>query len=124
MIRRPPRSTQRSTLFPYTTLFRSSAPIKSEYSIMDEAGELHSPETFRYGPSQGEFQSLVEKEALKKGLTGGQPRFLEYARRFGIEWESYADVGHMRFGPEADMMIQLLSDYANTVTRRIGIPIL
>src|SRR5437763_16145690 len=30
----------------------------------------------------------------------------------------------MRFGPEADMMIQLLSDYANTVTRRIGIPIL
>src|SRR5213596_3817599 len=76
-----------------------TAPIKSEYSIMDEAGELHSPETFRYGPGQEEFQSLVEKEALKKGLTGGQPRFLEYARRFGIEWESYADVGHMRFGP-------------------------
>jgi threonyl-tRNA synthetase len=101
-----------------------AAPIRSEYAIMDESGELHSPETFRYGPGQEEFQSLVEKEALKKGLTGGEPRFLEYARRFGIEWESYADVGHMRFGPEADMMIQLLSDYANTVTRRIGIPIL
>ena len=101
-----------------------AAPIKSEYAIMDEAGELHSPETFRGGPGQEEFQSLIEKEALKKGLTGGQPRFLEYARRFGIEWESYADAGHMRFGPEADMMIQLLSDYANTVTRRIGIPIL
>src|SRR5216117_4237932 len=26
MIRRPPRSTQGRTLFPYTTLFRSSAP--------------------------------------------------------------------------------------------------
>src|SRR5881227_2334432 len=26
MIRRPPRSTQQSTLFPYTTLFRSAAP--------------------------------------------------------------------------------------------------
>src|SRR5213083_1702218 len=26
MIRRPPRSTQQRTLFPYTTLFRSSAP--------------------------------------------------------------------------------------------------
>ena len=101
-----------------------AAPIKSEYAIMDETGELHSPETFRGGPGQEEFQSLIEKEALKKGLTGGQPRFLEYARRFGIEWESYADAGHMRFGPEADMMIQLLSDYANTVTRRIGIPIL
>src|SRR3546814_16184323 len=27
MIRRPPRSTRTDTLFPYTTLFRSSAPI-------------------------------------------------------------------------------------------------
>jgi hypothetical protein len=26
MIRRPPRSTQPTTLFPYTTLFRSQAP--------------------------------------------------------------------------------------------------
>src|SRR3546814_2430748 len=27
MIRRPPRSTRTDTLFPYTTLFRSSAPM-------------------------------------------------------------------------------------------------
>jgi threonyl-tRNA synthetase len=101
-----------------------TAPIQSEYAIMDESGEVHSPESFQYGPGMEEFRSLVEKEALKKGLTGGEPRFLEYARRFGIEWEGYADVGHMRFGPEADVMIQLLSDYANTVTRHIGIPIL
>jgi threonyl-tRNA synthetase len=101
-----------------------SAPIKSEYVVMDEIGELHSPETFKFAPGMEEFHSLVEKEALKKGLTGGEPRFLEYARRFGIEWEGYADVGHMRFGPESDMMIQLLSDYANMVTRRIGISIL
>jgi len=102
----------------------TAAPIKSEYAIMDEKGDLHTPEAFRYGPGQEEFKSLVEKEALKKGLTGGEPRFLEYARRFGIEWESYADVGQMRFGPEADIMIQLLSDYANMVIRRIGISIL
>src|SRR5213592_5330152 len=30
MIRRPPRSTQRSTLFPYTTLFRSCARLGVE----------------------------------------------------------------------------------------------
>src|SRR5438445_6923055 len=101
-----------------------SAQLKSEYMVMDEKGELHSPEAFQYGPGMKEFQSLVEKEALKKGLTGGEPRFLEYARRFGIEWESYADLGQMRFGPESDMIIQLLSDYANQVIRRIGIPIL
>src|SRR3989442_2987000 len=101
-----------------------SAQLKSEYMVMDEKGDLHSPETFQYGPGMKEFESLVEKEALKKGLTGGEPRFLEYARRFGIEWESYADLGQMRFGPESDMIIQLLSDYANQVIRRIGVPIL
>src|SRR5213592_4785372 len=38
MIRRPPRSTQRSTLFPYTTLFRSSrvrAELKDESLPVD-----------------------------------------------------------------------------------------
>jgi len=103
---------------------RKAPALPSEYMIMDEKGDLHSPETFRYGPGMKEFESLVEKEALKKGLTGGEPRFLEYARRFGLEWESYADLGQMRFGPESDMIIQLLSDYANLVIRRIGIPIL
>src|SRR3989441_472976 len=103
---------------------RKAPTLPSEYMIMDGKGDLHSPETFRYGPGMKEFESLVEKEALKKGLTGGDPRYLEYARRFGLEWESYADLGQMRFGPESDLIIQLLSDYANQVIRRIGIPIL
>src|SRR5947208_15288142 len=33
-----------------------SVPIKSEYMIMDEKGELHAPETFRYGPGMKEFE--------------------------------------------------------------------
>src|SRR2546425_4889994 len=43
---------------------------KTEYVIMDEKGTLHSPENFQYSPGMEEFKSLVEKEALKKGLTG------------------------------------------------------
>src|SRR5712692_5567989 len=97
---------------------------KTEYVIMDEKGNLHPPENFQYSPGMEEFKSLVEKEALKKGLTGGEPHFLEYARRFGIEWESFADVGQMRFGPESDMIINLLGEYANQVVRQIGIPVL
>src|SRR3989475_8687019 len=65
---------------------RQVATLPSEYMIMDGKGDLHSPETFRYGPGMKEFESLVEKEALKKGLTGGEPRYLEYARRIGLEW--------------------------------------
>lgn len=100
------------------------APVKTEYAIMDEKGDLHAPEDFQYGPHMEEFKSLVEKEALKRGLTGGEPHFLLYARRFGIEWESFADVGQMRFGPEATLIMQLLGDYANQIVRQIGIPVL
>jgi threonyl-tRNA synthetase len=98
--------------------------VKTEYVVMDLEGKLHSPEDFVFGPHDAEFKSLVEKEALKKGLTGGEPHFLDYARRFGIEWESFADVGHMRFGPEANLIMDLLAEYAGQVIRRIGIPIL
>ncbi len=103
---------------------QTEAPQMTEYKVMDEEGELYEPESFPFKPGQEEFRSLVEKEALKKGLTGGEPRFLEYARRFGIEWEAYADVGQMRFGPESTLMMDLVSDYANQAIRRIGIPIL
>jgi threonyl-tRNA synthetase len=107
------------------TRSRQAAPaVKTEYVIMDLEGKLHSPEDFVFGPHDADFKSLVEKEALKKGLTGGEPHFLDYARRFGIEWESFADVGHMRFGPEANLIMDLLAEYAGQVIRRIGIPIL
>ena len=103
---------------------QAALPVKTEYAIMDLEGKLHSPEDFQFGPKDAEFKSMVEKEALKRGLTGGEPHFLDYARRFGIEWEPLSDVGHMRFGPEASLIIDLLSDYAGQVVRRIGIPIL
>ena len=107
------------------TRSRQAAPtVKTEYVIMDQEGKLHSPQDFMFGPHDAEFKSLVEKEALKKGLTGGEPHFLDYARRFGIEWESFADVGQMRFGPEANLIMDLLAEYAGQVIRRIGIPIL
>ncbi len=103
---------------------QAAAPVKTEYVIMDQEGRLHSPEDFEFKPYDSEFKSLVEKEALKKGLTGGEPHFLDYARRLGIEWESYADVGQMRFGPESNLIMDLLAEYAGQVIRRIGIPIL
>ena len=107
------------------TKSRQAAPaVKTEYVIMDREGKLHSPEDFVFGPHDAEFKSLVEKEALKKGLTGGEPHFLDYARRLGIEWESFADVGQMRFGPESNLIMDLLAEYAGQVIRRIGIPIL
>src|SRR6188472_229131 len=39
MIRRPPRSTRETTLFPYTTLFRPAAPDRSDRLPRGRAGE-------------------------------------------------------------------------------------
>lgn len=119
-----PLSELSRTITPQTQAKQTVTTLKTEYMVMDQEGNLHDPESFQFQPGQEELRSLVEKEALKKGLTGGEPHFLEYARRFGIEWESYADVGQMRFGPEATLVMDLLGEYANQVIRRIGIPIL
>src|SRR6184192_4593884 len=55
MIRRPPRSTRRLTLFPYTTLFRSPRPAS--------AGNWSQPMTPRPGRSEehtSELQSPID----------------------------------------------------------------
>src|SRR3546814_18746993 len=43
MIRRPPRSTRTDTLFPYTTLFRSSEESTHEYFRIASGNHLSSP---------------------------------------------------------------------------------
>src|SRR3546814_8705089 len=44
MIRRPPRSTRTDTLFPYTTLFRSSSPSapQNRFCANGRSAEMHS----------------------------------------------------------------------------------
>jgi len=101
------------------------APTPTEYMIMDLKGELHSPGEYEYAKGEEEFRTLVEKEAMKKGLTGGgEPRFLDYCKKFGIEWEGYSDVGHMRYGPEATLIFDLIADYSWNLAHRVGIPVL
>src|SRR3546814_928960 len=52
MIRRPPRSTRTDTLFPYTTLFRSSQgnPKIAEMGIDNSLGSMEGKEV-RFGPA-------------------------------------------------------------------------
>ena len=99
-------------------------PLKTYYKVLDLDGRIYEPSEFPYRPGQNEFRSLVEKEALKKELPGGQPRYLEYCRKFGIEWEDFSDHGHMRYGPEGVMLFDLISQYAWDVVTSVGLPIL
>ena len=97
--------------------------IPTHYKILALDGQLYDPEEYKYKTGEEEFRVLVEKEALKKGLTGGEPRFLEYCRKFGIEWENFSDQGHMRYSPEGVMIFDLISEYSWDVVKAIGIPI-
>ncbi len=101
-----------------------AAAVEIIYEVMDVDGRLYKPTEYMDRPSRADFKSLVEKEALKQGLQGGQPKFLEYCRKFGIEWEPFSDVGHMRYSPEATLMFDLVADYSWNVAKSLGIPIL
>src|SRR3546814_4379845 len=64
MIRRPPRSTRTDTLFPYTTLFRSPAPVGGEVEpvsvrgIEEELGRRGADEDMRVADIDGDVALL------------------------------------------------------------------
>jgi threonyl-tRNA synthetase len=99
-------------------------PIKTYYKVLSLDGQLYDPSDYSFRPREGEFKTLVEKEALKKGLPGGQPRYLEYCKKFGIEWENFSDYGHMRYSPEGVMIFDLISQYSWDAVNSVGLPIL
>ncbi|MGQ9542807.1 MAG: threonine--tRNA ligase [Candidatus Bathyarchaeia archaeon] len=98
-------------------------PIETRYMVLNIDGQLIEPEHYMSYP-ESEFKTLVEKEALRRGLLGGEPRYLEYCRKFGVEWEPYSDIGHMRYGPEGDLLFELIGEYAWLQAKSLGIPVL
>src|SRR2546422_5854561 len=60
MIRRPPRS----TLFPYTTLFRSTAVVSMDKSAAGGTYSCRLPESRRHGGVAGARRSIMSLAAL------------------------------------------------------------
>ena len=118
-----PLSELSRTIRPETTK-AEAPPIKTYYKVLGLDGQLYEPEEYSFKEGEEEFKTLVEKEALKKGLPGGIPKYLEYCKKFGIEWENFSDHGHMRYGPEAVMIFDLISQYSWDVVNAVGLPIL
>ena len=99
-------------------------PVKTYYKVLGLDGQLYEPDEYSFKDGEEEFKTLVEKEALKQGLPGGTPKFLEYCKKFGIEWENFSDNGHMRYGPEGVMIFDLISQYSWDAVNAVGLPIL
>lgn len=92
-----------------------------EYAILTPDGKLIPPKNYEF--TDEEFKILVEKEALKKELPGGKSEIPAYCAKFAIEWEPYSDHGHMRYGPEGALILDLISDYSWQVVRELNIPV-
>src|SRR3546814_3376324 len=83
MIRRPPRSTRTDTLFPYTTLFRSTVPLEGEAlpssDFCEKLLEMPGQGRNRAGPGT----SLAEANEEEKPTMKLTPQQLETFDREG-----------------------------------------
>jgi len=96
--------------------------IARKYYILTPDGRLHDPKEFDF-TNHHDLKILVDKEVFGKELAGGENRVNDYCRKFGFEWEPMSDHGHMRYGPHATIIMDLVMQYSWQLVRELGIPI-
>jgi len=98
---------------------------KKEFKILALDGKLVDPKDYDYKSGEKNFKIMVEKEALGKESKGSgvEPRYIKFANKFQMDWEPMSDSGHMRYGPEGALIMDLASDYSLDVVKSLGIPI-
>jgi len=95
---------------------------KPEYLLLTLDGKTVQPEKYRFKKCEENIRLLVEKEVFKKEAAGGEPKIIGILKRFGFEWEPASDSGHMRYGPKAALMIDLVGEYAWQSANELNIP--
>ncbi len=92
------------------------------FVVLTPDGEEYSPQEYH---SKNEcFMIMMEKEALKKEHPlSGEVKYLRLCKKFGIQWESMSDVGHMCFTPKGALMMDLVSDYSFDTVNDLGLPV-
>ncbi|ABL78156.1 threonine--tRNA ligase [Thermofilum pendens] len=102
---------------------RRVRPGYADFAVMFPDGRIVGIEELRAEELPEDFVALLEAEVFKKKREGGEPKYLEYCRKFGFEWEPMSDLGHMRYGPEATIMLDAVAEYAWQCARSLGIPV-
>jgi threonyl-tRNA synthetase len=99
------------------------APVGEEsFIVLTPSGEEFAPEEFDDGSEC--FQVMMQKEALKKEQPlAGEPKYLRLCRKFGIQWESMSDVGHMCFSPKGALIMDLVGDYSSRIVNDMGLAV-
>ncbi|MCD6369056.1 MAG: threonine--tRNA ligase [Thermoproteales archaeon] len=97
--------------------------VKKKYVIVTPEGREIDPVKADLSSFNPEFQVLVRKEALGEKLPGGKSTILDYLKRFEFEWEPFSDYGHMRLGPYAALIFDLVSEYSREIAGDLGVPL-
>lgn len=99
---------------------KKSAPKgKDTYFVLTPDGEEVRIEDYK---STSEcMRYMIDKEALgKEAPAVKEPDYLRLCKKFGIQWESMSDAGHMCLAPHGAMMFDLISDYATQIVNGSG----
>lgn len=95
-----------------------------QYRVLTPEGQEVSPKEALSGDWGTTFRTALREEALdSRAPEGGPPEYLRICRKFGLDWESMSDIGHMRYGPRAALMFDLLAEHATRTVRSLGLPI-
>lgn len=95
---------------------------KDEHFVFTLDGKMINPEDYKDGTEC--FQIMMKKEALhEESKLSGEPKYLRLCKKFGIQWESMSDAGHMSFSPKGALMFDLCSDYSWQTVNSTGLPV-
>ncbi|MGD8506462.1 MAG: threonine--tRNA ligase [Candidatus Bathyarchaeota archaeon] len=95
---------------------------KPEYLLLTLDGETIQPDQYQFKKDEEDLRLLVKKEVFREKAPGGDPRIIGILKRFGFEWESASDSGHMRYGPKAALIVDLVGEYAWRSVNELSIP--
>jgi threonyl-tRNA synthetase len=102
---------------------RESVKGEESFLVLTPEGEEFDVTEFEGGSAC--FREMIDKEALKKENAPfkGEPEYLRLCKKFGIQWESMSDAGHMCFTPHGALMFDLVADYSTDIVNSLDLPI-
>ncbi|MEM5815347.1 MAG: threonine--tRNA ligase [Candidatus Aenigmatarchaeota archaeon] len=98
--------------------------IDKKFYILTKRGELIDVKDYKFEKDEEDFKILVEQEALGiKSKENPKPKYLEIAKKLGIDWEEFSDIGHMRYGPLGAFILEILSEYVSEIIKKLPFPV-
>ncbi|MEA4977723.1 MAG: threonine--tRNA ligase [Methanomassiliicoccaceae archaeon] len=101
------------------TAKKAAAKGKDAYFVLTPNGKEVQIEDYK--ATADCMRYMIDKEALgKEAPAVKEPDYLRLCKKFGIQWESMSDAGHMCLAPHGAMMFDLISDYATQIVNDSG----